>query len=143
MDAVADTGNELLVGQPFFHGLERDGVEIGVFRILGKRIVQHFRAVFRRAEMHAAGAEYCRCHRALNRFRRRMKRHTRCRRAGGHAVVDEDDQHGVDHAPLLGRWHAPFEHQINHLRKRDLAEQLLIEIVAAHEDPIELGPAHR
>ena len=119
---MTDAGYELVIGQALLHRLERDGIEIGVFRILGKRVVQHFCAVFRRTEMHAAGAEYGRRHCALDRFGRGVKGHACRGGAGGHAVIDEHDQHGVDHAPLLGSWHAPFEHQINHLGKRDFAK---------------------
>ncbi len=93
--------------------------------------------------MHTAGAEDSGGNGTLNRFRRGMKGHARRGGAGGHAMIDEDDEHGVDHSTFFGGRHAPDDHQINHLGKRDLAEQVLIQVVIAHEDPIELGAAHR
>ena len=92
--------------------------------------------------MHAAGAENGRGHCALERFRRGVIGHARRQRAGGHAVVDEHDQHRVDHPTFFCAGHAADKHQINHLGKRDLAQQLFVEIVAADENPIELRFAH-
>jgi hypothetical protein len=51
-----------------------------------------------------------------------MKRHAGCGSAGGHAVIDEHDQHGVDHPAFFSHGHTTDNHQINHLGKRNFAE---------------------
>jgi len=92
--------------------------------------------------MDAAGAENGGGYGALEGFRSGMIGHARRQRAGGHTVIDEHDQHRVDHPAFFCGGHAAHEHQVEHLGKRDLAQQLFVEIVAADENPIELRFAH-
>jgi hypothetical protein len=89
--------------------------------------------------MQAAGAENGGGDGALNRFGRRAKGHPGRGRAGGHAVIDEHDEHGRDHARLLRGRQPAFEHQVDHWREADPAEPILVQIGAAHGDAIALG----
>ena len=75
-----------------------------------------------RPPQHAAGAENGRSHCTLEGFRRRMVGHARRQCAGGHTVIDEHDQHRVDHPAFFCTGHAAHEHQVDHLGEGDLTE---------------------
>ncbi len=91
--------------------------------------------------MLAAGAEERRGDRGLERFRG-----VAVDEPGGddrlhEAVLDEDDEEGVEHPGVLGRGPATEQDQADHLGEGRRAEELPGQIVAADEDAIRLGPA--
>ena len=57
---------------------------------------------------------------------------------GDHAVLHENDQKRVDHLGFVGRRQPSAQDERSHIRERDLADQLLVQVIAAHEDAMQL-----
>ena len=88
--------------------------------------------------MHAARAAQCGCHGRLDRFGGAVKYQPGRDDVGNHAVLDENDEQGVEHLRFIGRRQSAAQDERRHIGKSDFAHQFLVQIITAHEDAVQL-----
>ncbi len=138
MGAVADARHALFPFAVVVDDRSGDGVEIGILGVGRKRLGQHFRRPFRRAEMNAAGAAQRGGNCGLHRFGSAVVDKTRRDHVRDHAVLNENNQQGVEHLCLIRRRQPAAQDQRSHIRKSNFTDQFFIQIITAHEYSMQL-----
>src|SRR5258708_4556633 len=89
-----------------------------------------------------AHPEQARRHGALQRFRRAEICEARGDRAGRHTVLYQRHRDGVENDRLLLARQAPLQLEKGDVAQRKLPDQVLDEVVSAHDDAIGRTPAY-